>query len=519
MSVANFDGDGYGDTSDLVYGFDDDDLDDTEIRKVIRSGYGHIGASPGDVEPMSSTKSTLDDRLPKSPLPGDPGYAQPDCGSDIPAWACEECGNPIYIGRTCKNPSCERCWAAAVRDQVVVRASKLYGLGGDLYHNRYNERHDVDLNHIVASLPDILVDSDEPIEHVLKILKVILEKKWHIEGFEAIYHPYRIKDEYRKDQYDHGGEPGRGDMTWADVLNEDDPYQYLKHEPHFHIFFPAKRYQFDYSTVESIERETGWVFHRITKEDSHISVWDLDDIVHQLTYCYSHCGVIETKNKTKLASRMKGDLHNIDALDRIKKRATASFCDAAPKLLGVNFTDMNEASCEAESCDCDADEECHCEDDHPLHDLYDQSDDATPDYNASSSSSAAPSFNDGAVKSTDTSTNDLLSSGQTPRMSRDNSTIDNTESESGSIDGDSNDVGSGGSKRSVPSAVATGGADACGGDLIPIREAQSLLDDDEWCKQARYADALRLAYEEWQDRTDDGDDDLLDQDGDAVQRR
>jgi hypothetical protein len=516
MSVANFDGDGYGDTSGLVYGYDDDDLDDTEIRKVIRSGYGNIGVSPGDVEPMSSTKSTLDDRLPQSPLPGDPGYAQPDCGADIPAWACEDCGNPLYIGRTCKNPSCERCWAAAVRDQVVTRAAKLYGLGGDLYHNRYDEREDVDLNHIVASLPDILVDSDEPIEHVLKILKVILEKKWHIEGFEAVYHPYRIKDEYRKDQYDHGGEPGRGDMTWADVLDKDDPYQYLKHEPHFHIFFPAKRYQFDYSTVEYVERETGWVFHRISKEDSNISVWDLDDLVHQLTYCYSHCGVIETEQKTKLASRMKGDLHNIDALDRITKQATASFCDAAPKLLGVNFTDMSEASCEAAACDCDDDEECHCEDDHPLHDLYDGDDDGTPDFNAADSSNAAPSFDETGGSDTQSALNpdsNLLSTNGTPTLEAGSPGVDDaTES-------DTTEIAAADATRSVSPAVATDAGDTCDGDLIPMREAQSLLDDDEWCKQARYSDALRLAYEEWQDRTDDGDDDLLDQDGNAVQRR
>jgi hypothetical protein len=218
---------------------------------------------------------------------------------------------------------------------------------------------------------------------------------------------------------------------------------------------------------------------------------------------------------------MKGDLHNIDALDRIKKRATASFCDAAPKLLGVEFRDMDDASCEAASCDCDADEECHCEDDHPLHDLYDESDDAIPDYNSSPSSSAGPSFNDGEATSTDNSNFELASNGQTPRMSADNSTIDNTDNASGSGDGasGSGDSGAGGDKRSVPTAVATGGADTCGGDLIPIREAQSLLDDDEWCKQARYSDALRLAYEEWRDRTDDGDDDLLDQDGNAVQRR
>lgn len=519
MSVANFDGDGYGDTTGLVYGFDDDDTDDIEIRKVIRSGYGHLGVSPGDVEPMSSTKSTLTEHLPALDLPGDMGYAHPDCGMDIPAWACKDCGSPLYIGRTCKNPSCERCWAAGVRDQVIPRAAKLYGLAGDLYFNEYREREDVDLNHIVASLPDILVDSDEPIDHVLKILKVILEKKWGIEGFEAVYHPYRIKAEYRRDQYEHGGEPGRGDMTWADVLNEDDPYQYLKHEPHFHIFFPAKRYQFDYSTVEYVENQTGIVFHRITKSDSEISVWDLEDLVYQLTYCYSHAGVIETANKTKLASRMKGRLHNIDALERIEKRATAAFCDAAPQLLGVNFTDMSEASCEAAACDCDGDDECHCEDDHPLHDLYEQG--GGLDDKGDTSLSQAPSF-DGDLKEARTTEFDLLDSPESPTVNASGG-FDAAGGGSGSAGGNSaggdSDDASGVRTRSVSPAVAADGGDRCGGDLIPIREAQSLLDDDEWCKQARYSDALRAAYQEWQDRTNDGEDDALSPADDAVQPR
>jgi len=86
------------------------------------------------------------------------------------------------------------------------------------------------------------------------------------------------------------------------------------------------------------------------------------------------------------------------------------------------------------------------------------------------------------------------------------------------------------SPRSVPTAVASHDEQQCGGDLISIHEANDLLEDDDWMVQARYADALELAYQEWQDRTDGDlkphtgrpdrdDDDELDDVDDAVQLR
>jgi hypothetical protein len=102
-------------------------------------------------------------------------------------------------------------------------------------------------------------------------------------------------------------------MTWKEVLGRDDPEQYLTFEPHFHTFFPVPRASFDYFTTEAVEDDTGWLFHQIAKRDesNNISAEDLDDLVHQLAYCFSHAGVRETSaDRFELASRMKGDLYN-----------------------------------------------------------------------------------------------------------------------------------------------------------------------------------------------------------------
>ena len=346
MSVENFDGDGLADQPSIIYSFETDDADDIQIRELARSGFGEPGPSPGDMIERETTKSNLTEGLPELDLPGSDGLQENDCGEDIPAFAClghdaddsAGCGKPVYVGRTCGSPACERDWPAAVKRKVVRTAGKLEGFRRALYA-RYDGRKDIDINHAVASPPDeFAVDSESPLERTLLIIKTLLEEHWAIDGFVAIYHPYRIKKEYRADQYEHGGAEGEGDMTWKDVLDEDDPYQYLTFEPHFRLFFPAPRASFDYSVAEALEDQSGWLFHRITKgEESNVSVEDLDDLVHQLTYCFSHAGVRSVGPREELASRMKGDLHNCYIPDGVKNETLAMFCGAAPKLLGTRF--------------------------------------------------------------------------------------------------------------------------------------------------------------------------------------
>jgi hypothetical protein len=116
----------------------------------------------------------------------------------------------------------------------------------------YDGRKDVDFNYVVASLPSFAVDSEEPLERALLALKTLLEEQWAVEEFAAIYHPFRIKEECRYDQYDHGGTTGQGEMTWSDVLDAENPQQYLKFEPHFHLFLPSVRRSFDYLTAEHV---------------------------------------------------------------------------------------------------------------------------------------------------------------------------------------------------------------------------------------------------------------------------
>ena len=130
MSVENFDGDGFADQPSIIYSFETDDSGEVQIRELARSGFGEVGPSPGDVVERETTKSDPTDSLSDLPLPGQGGLARDDCGADIPAFACagdEGCSKPVYVGRTCANPTCKRDWPAAVKRKVVTTAGKLEG--------------------------------------------------------------------------------------------------------------------------------------------------------------------------------------------------------------------------------------------------------------------------------------------------------------------------------------------------------------------------------------------------------
>jgi len=514
VSIEHFDGNGYADQPSIIYAFDGGD----KIREISRSGYGQPGPSPGDVIERDTTRSNPTEQLPELELPGRRGLKEDDCGEDIPVFACEECGHPKYVGRTCASPVCERDWPAAVKDKTIRLAGKLEGMRRMLYV-RHNERKNIDFNHVVASLPDFLVDSQQPVDRALLVLKSLLEKQWSIDGFAAIYHPYRIKKEYRADQYEHDGEEGDGDLTWKDVLTSDDPEQYIKFEPHFHLFFPAIRASFDYLTAEAVEDQTGWLFHRITKgEDSNISVEDLDDLVHQITYCYSHAGVNEwNANRAELTSRMKGELHNCYIPDGVKDECLAMFCDAAPKLLGARFSNVSEATCDAEVSDgeledTDDEQDCGCGDcasthsecsdtgrKHPINDVWPQDDGMS----GVARTRGAPNFSD---------SNPGVGSGSSSAWGRNgwNSFSSSSSSSSSggpvgrarvSVDAETNSEDGEGNSSEPAEVPLTDDRVPCGGDLVSIHEAEELLDDEDWCRSAAYVSGLRDAVDEWRRRT------------------
>jgi hypothetical protein len=98
----------------------------------------------------------------------------------------EGCGKPIYVERICANPTYERDWPAAVKRKVFRTAGKFEGIRRARYA-RNNSRKDIDFNHVVASPPEgFAVDSENPLERTLLVLKTLPEEHWTIEEFVVI---------------------------------------------------------------------------------------------------------------------------------------------------------------------------------------------------------------------------------------------------------------------------------------------------------------------------------------------
>lgn len=475
MSVENFDGDGLADQPSMIYGFDRNG--ELEIRELSRSGFASPGASPGDVLSRESTKSTLTDRPPTGDLPGSPGLKLDDCGDSRPWGGCDDCADTIYAGRTCGSPECERCWPSAVKRKLIPTAQKLAKLRWDLY-DEGGQRTNIDYNHVIASLPSVRVDSDEPIQRLVSIIQELLRRNWDISDFYWIYHERRIKKEYRKDVLDHPGEQGEGEMTWADVLSADDRSQYTYYAPHFHLFFPAPRRSFDYSITEAVQEKTGWVFHRVDDEDN-VSVEDLDDLTRQMTYCLSHAFVGENGPRMELTTGMKGRLHNIEKAHSKKDEILDSFCDASPKLLGVRFANLNNATCEAEVPVDDDQDDADVD-----VDVDDDQDDA-----GDRADHAGGGGGGGGGGGYDPRSLDLVSGPD----------LDHAEQWAGDVPSLASE-----SPATVASDVAE--VEECGGDLQPMPAMKALLEDPEWCEQAEHVDGLRAAVAEWDRRRSEDDD-------------
>jgi hypothetical protein len=147
---------------------------------------------------------------------------------------------------------------------------------------------------------------------------------------------------------------------------------------------------------------------------------------------------------------MKGKLYNSYAPDGAEQEALAAFCDAAPKLLGVTFSNIK-----SESCSEEVEQE------------------ETVTVNATKATESRPSSSNTELRENSWD------------VSSDNGFRDKTESEWS----DSDSV-------SITTTTTTTTSEGCGGTLVSIHRASELLEDDEWVEQAEYSEELRAAVEE-----------------------
>jgi hypothetical protein len=320
------------------------------------------------------------------------------------------------------------------------------------------------------------VDSENPIDRVIEIVKVLLMKV-NVESGMIIYHPYRIVEAYRGDVVGH--ESGTGDMTWADVLSriESDDWsweavrdEFLTFAPHFHVIANSEFVQCG-AVTEEIEEKTGIVIHRITQgEDSSVSLYDTEDLCSATAYSLSHAGLSwdEDNEEFRAVTRYFGEVANFSPAERVVDEIDDMTREISADVLGVDF---RRGRCAAEVDD-------------------------TVESNTSTGAGYLPtpsqSVSTGAADSRD------LGPSATPSL--------------GLRSGSEEIAADGGweATRGVSPAFLDDPTETeapredwettrCGGEIRPISKAPQQLNDDKWCAKIgpRMESKLREAVDEW----------------------
>jgi hypothetical protein len=284
-------------------------------------------------EEKSRTDTPIDQKLPFMDLPGF-GSELEDCGDDLPRF-CECCGETVTVGRTCRRSTCPRCaraWnlQAATRLTAKLEAVWAYQYTALKHHPYYH--------HVTISPPeDWALDGDPETVYwrTLDVVKDICEELG-LAGV-PIYHPYRGSEEEPGDDLGEWKRRIYADREWSDVRDE------LEFSPHFHVLGVSPHV--DISVTEKIERETGWVIHRITQPDSNVSIGNSYDLARAAAYCLSHAGIYTDSNGDKSAAYHPRVSERVPEGTPTPNESTETECDkivraVAPRVLDVDYQEV-----------------------------------------------------------------------------------------------------------------------------------------------------------------------------------
>lgn len=371
-------------------------------------------------------------------LPGFGEYGRETCGEEFPGF-CTACGEVKNIGETCYMSRCPRCapaWALRTAKRVVAKLLALRA-----YRDSFMESHQR-CHHVVNSFdldsPNCPTDHEQALDMAKKLLSLV-----NLEGWLA-FHPFRGRE-----RDDRGAWKERlfDDRGWDEVSDE------LVWSPHVHGIVVGHHTPGGNVTKE-LEERADWLLHRITKEDSSVSLYDEYDIARAVTYCLSHVGLYETEDgDRRAATRWFGEhVNDVVASDVQEAKVDHVVRAVAPTTLGLPY---NRLACSAEHA-IDADGHAEAK----AHDHIVDLDRAQ--------GKRAWELRPMAANHSSSSGDDLWDSpGGEVASSADSADLDAPQTE------------------------------RCAGRLQPISKAAPYLASSEWCARAKYAADTREAHQEW----------------------
>lgn len=222
--------------------------------------------------------------IPEYKIPGTLGKTSNDCNKVSSVEYCKDCNRVEARFYHCNNWNCPECYfwtatkaAKAVNDRLtgVQRAYAAVG------------KHPGKLTHVTFSIPETDYDNfdlEKSRKQVYKYAEMI-----GLNGGVVIFHPFRIKAEYRKPLYDAVKAAGMLGGLWAGVhsnaLKVPTWKEYTYFAPHFHIIGYLPKIAMKSNDFYEL---TGWVYKSIGYNKER-------DVFRTARYLFTHCAVIEGK--------------------------------------------------------------------------------------------------------------------------------------------------------------------------------------------------------------------------------
>jgi len=290
-------------------------------------------------EQVERTEPVTDQWLPTMDLPGF-GEIGDDCGEDVHQF-CECCGDTWAVGHTCRRTTCPRCAESWCRERATQVAAKLKAVWA--YRMATESEHQF-FQHLSVDIPDdwkLAGDPETVYWRTLDVIKELMDA-FGIAGV-PIYHPFR-GDEETADDRGIWKERQFSGLDWDDVSDE------LEFDPHFHIIGVAPF--IDTTGTERIHDETSFIIHRISDEETNISIGSDWDMARTVAYCLSHAGIYEDSNgehraaaHTRVAERPWGKNGWLDGnaptiQDDTRKQMDEIVRSVAPKVLGIEYSSV-----------------------------------------------------------------------------------------------------------------------------------------------------------------------------------
>lgn len=445
-------------------------------------------------------------------LPGF-GETREDCGENM-VFFCSDCCSMHHRSHLCNRSTCPFCAPNWARKDATRRLHKLEQVRRIRQSNRSNHQR---FHHITISPPsDWEPDYEDEWKALVDVAKRISDKV-DLEGY-AFYHPYSGKGEDDLGKWKQRLFQGR---DWnGDVLDE------LKFRPHIHLIVVGHKVPGG-ALTRTIESETGFVLHRITKGNSSISLYDHHDVARALTYCASHVGLYETEHTTQAAIRGIGDklaqpspkvqiydrndldqegvgIENVKQDQKLLRQVDAIVRRVSPITLGLSYDDL---ACVSQRTTREIEESATDDHREKVSISKAEASQSSTSFGPRSLDSSASSDPDGP------SIEDLCGDSgvwdsDVDEILRRYLSDDEQEQVLDEILRRRDDLDRSDARALLEREAET---EHCEGRLLPIYEAPKYLNDPEWVAAVDGADKLRECFIEWAKRTDWGPDlDALD---------